>query len=197
MSLPEEDFPEVVGALRARAARDRLPRSLHDDVLGRLSPERTRGWTGQLSVAAVILAALVGLVALPRKANPPALPAASQDADAQRLEDLRREIARVKQEIRKLEEEIARLRKGERPSPVLPPALPWARVSATANEIGLVVLSVGKDDGVSESDRFWLYRNGTFVAQVVIDRVDRKWSAGKVVYRQTDPQVGDDVTRSR
>ena len=193
MNLREEDFPDVVGALRTRAARDRLPRPLRDGVLRRLSPERTAGWTAQLSAAALILGALVVLVALPWRGEPSSTPAGAQDA--QRLEDLRREIVRVKEEVRRLEEEIVRLR---RPTPPPPPAeLPAARVTAVASEIGLVVLSLGKEDGVVEKDRYWVYRDGTFVALVVIDRTDAKWSAGKVTFKVSDPKVGDHATRSK
>lgn len=69
-----------------------------------------------------------------------------------------------------------------------------AKVTAVANEIGLVVISIGKDDGVLEGDEFTVYRGGDFVAKVVIDRADRKWSAGKVVLKKTDPRVADDVS---
>jgi hypothetical protein len=63
-----------------------------------------------------------------------------------------------------------------------------------ANEIGLVVISIGKDDGVLEGDEFTVYRGGDFVAKIQIDRSDRKWSAGKVVLKKSDPRVADDVS---
>jgi hypothetical protein len=69
-----------------------------------------------------------------------------------------------------------------------------AKVTAVANEIGLVVISIGKDDGVLEGDEFTVYRGGDFVAKIVIDRSDRKWSAGKVVLKKTEPRVADDVS---
>jgi hypothetical protein len=69
------------------------------------------------------------------------------------------------------------------------------KVIAVAPEIGLVVLSIGKDDGVKEGDAYVVDRAGTFVAKVVVDRTDRKWSAAKVVMKNTDPRVPDDVVR--
>jgi len=63
-----------------------------------------------------------------------------------------------------------------------------------ANEIGMVVISIGKDDGVLEGDEFTAYRGGDFVAKIVLDRADRKWAAGKIVLKKTDPRVGDDVS---
>ena len=69
-----------------------------------------------------------------------------------------------------------------------------AKVTAVAPEIGLVVISIGKDDGVLEGDEFAVYRGGDFVAKIVIDRADRKWSAGKVVLKKMDPRVADDAS---
>ncbi len=31
------------------------------------------------------------------------------------------------------------------------------------------------------------------MARIVIDRVDRKWAAGKIVEKKNDPKVADDV----
>jgi hypothetical protein len=68
------------------------------------------------------------------------------------------------------------------------------KVTAVANEIGLVVISVGKDAGVLEGDEFTIFRGGDFVAKIVIDRADRSWAAGKVVLKKTDPRVADDAS---
>lgn len=68
------------------------------------------------------------------------------------------------------------------------------RVTALAKEIGMLVISIGKDDGVLEGDEFTVSRGGEFVAKMVIDRVDRKWSAGKIVQQKTDPLINDDVS---
>jgi hypothetical protein len=68
------------------------------------------------------------------------------------------------------------------------------RVTAVANEIGLVVLSIGSDDGVKEGDEFAVLRSGDFVAKIKIDRTDRKWCAGKVVLKKDDPRVMDTVS---
>jgi hypothetical protein len=87
------------------------------------------------------------------------------------------------------------------PAPTAAPAVGVApkralegKVTAVATEIGLVVISIGKDDGVLESDEFTVYRGGDFVAKIVIDRSDRTWSAGKVVLKKTEPRVADDVS---
>jgi hypothetical protein len=68
------------------------------------------------------------------------------------------------------------------------------KVTAVANEIGLVVISIGKDAGVLEGDEFTIFRGGDFVAKIVVDRADRSWAAGKVVLKKTDPRVADDAS---
>jgi len=65
------------------------------------------------------------------------------------------------------------------------------KVTAIAKEIGLVVLSVGTDDGVREGDEFTIIREGTFIATIRIDRSDRKWCAGKVELKTGEPRVAD------
>jgi hypothetical protein len=68
------------------------------------------------------------------------------------------------------------------------------KITAVAPEIGMVVMSIGKDDGVLVGDEFTIDRGGEFVAKVVVDRADRKWCAGKVLLKKTEPKVGDDVS---
>jgi hypothetical protein len=71
------------------------------------------------------------------------------------------------------------------------------KVTAFSGEIGLVVISIGKDDGALEGDEFTVYRGGDFVARIVLDRTDRRWSAGKVVLKKSEPRVADDVSNLR
>jgi len=99
-------------------------------------------------------------------------------------EEVRRALAKAQNDRKVSETELALVRKA---------ATLQAKVTAVAGEIGLVVLSAGSDDGVREGDEFTLSRDGAFVAKVVIERVDRKWSAGKVRDRKLDPRVGDEA----
>jgi hypothetical protein len=66
-------------------------------------------------------------------------------------------------------------------------------VTAVANEIGLLVISIGEDDGVAEGAEFEIIRKDESVASIVVNRRDHKWSAGKVVQKKTEPRVGDVV----
>jgi tetratricopeptide (TPR) repeat protein len=72
------------------------------------------------------------------------------------------------------------------------------RVAAVSEEIGLVILSLGKDDGVLEGNEFTVTRGGEFITKIVITRVDRKWSAGWMVVppRGGGMRVGDDISNS-
>ena len=78
-------------------------------------------------------------------------------------------------------------------SPVPAAPLQEGKVTALANEIGLVVLSLGFDDGVREGRVYSIVRDGETVATIKIDRVDAKWSAGKVMSKSAEVRVGDGV----
>ena len=111
--------------------------------------------------------------------------------DLGQLEEKHVEMARDKKH---LEEKINAIAQAGGNVNVAPKKALEGKVTAVANEIGLVVISIGKDDGVIEGDEFTIYRGGDFVAKIVVDRSDRKWSAGKVVLKKTDPRVADDVS---
>jgi hypothetical protein len=119
----------------------------------------------------------------------------------QRAEGLERELGELEEkhiemarDKKHLEEKINALAQNGGNVNVAPKKALEGRVTAVAPEFGMVVLSLGKDDGVLVGDEFTVYRGGDFVAKIVIDRADRKWAAGKIVLKKGDPQVGDDVS---
>ncbi len=115
-------------------------------------------------------------------------------ADMSQLEEKHIGIAREK---KMLEEQIAALNQaGVRVDQVAPKKALEGKVTAVANEIGLVVISIGKDAGVLEGDEFTIYRGGDFVAKIQIDRTDRKFASGRVVLKKTDPRVADNVSNT-
>jgi hypothetical protein len=71
--------------------------------------------------------------------------------------------------------------------------VPESKITAVASEIGLVVLSIGKDDGVVEGQTYTITRGGESIATVIVDRADRKWAAGKMTKKTSEPRVGDAV----
>ena len=111
--------------------------------------------------------------------------------DLAELENKHVEIAREK---KLLEERINHLNQMGIKTEVAPKRPLEGKVTAVATEIGLVVISIGREAGVGEGDEFTIFRGGDFVAKIVIDRTDRKWAAGKVVLKKVDPRVADDVS---
>ncbi len=110
------------------------------------------------------------------------------------LEENHVSLARDK---KRLEETINALnQRGIDTDLVTPKKLLEGKVTAVSSEIGLVVISIGRDAGVLEGNEFTIYRGGQFVAKITIDRVDRGWSAGRVTLKKDDPRVSDDVSNS-
>src|SRR5262249_23591799 len=141
------------------------------------------------------------------------LPVFAQDAETDRL---KKEMEKLKADnevlLRQLQVTQAQLRETNEkfekakapnatyksfviPAPAAPavvvrkprPALD-GKVTAVAPEIGLVVLSIGSDSGVREGDEFTVTRSGDLVAKVTVARVDRAWSAAKVIFKKSDPR---------
>jgi hypothetical protein len=81
------------------------------------------------------------------------------------------------------------------PVPVTPGvhSLPEGKITAVAHEIDLVVISVGSEDGVAEGQIYAITRGEQNIGNLRIDRTDRKWAAGKVSKKTSDPRVGDSV----
>ncbi len=68
------------------------------------------------------------------------------------------------------------------------------KVTAVATDVGLVVVSIGRDDGVREGQECTITRGADFVARAAVERADAKWSAARVAMKKSDPQVGDTVS---
>lgn len=107
------------------------------------------------------------------------------------LEDLKADVEGKK---RRFEEKLNAVRQQGGDVNVAPRRPLDAKVTAVDSATGQVVISMGKDDGIVEGDEFTVYRGGDDLAKISIHRSDRKWAAGKVVLKTSDPRVGDDVT---
>lgn len=68
------------------------------------------------------------------------------------------------------------------------------KVTAAADEISLVVLSVGTDHGIQDGQQFVILRQGETIGRGAINRKDLKWSAGNLTSKKSPPKVGDDVS---
>jgi myosin heavy subunit len=114
--------------------------------------------------------------------------------DLASLEEAHISLARGK---KNLEEVIAMLQlRGVDTSNAPPLKALEGRVTACDDSIGMVVISIGKDDGVLEGNEFTVYRNGQFIAKVTINKVDRKWAAGRVTLKKDAPRVSDEVSNT-
>lgn len=83
---------------------------------------------------------------------------------------------------------------GEISETVSPPPLA-AKVSAVDEKLNIVVLSIGKDDGVKPGFTFTVYRGDKYVGKVVVDDVAKDHCSGysKKELQQGSIQVGDDA----
>lgn len=127
---------------------------------------------------------------------------ANLNYERQKAERLEKDIAELEtnhvklaQDHQRLQETIEQLSARGVNTSTLPKKAVSGKVTAVAKDIGLIIISVGKDDDVLGGDEFTVYRGGQFVAKVVIDTVDRKWASGRVTLKTgVDPEVGDDVS---
>lgn len=113
--------------------------------------------------------------------------------DLASLEDQHQNLARDK---KRLEEVMAGLAARGVQLDQAPHSVIEAKVTAVSNDIGLVIISVGRDDKVLEGNEFTIYRGSNFIAKIVVDKVDRKWSAGRVLLKKEEPRISDDVSNN-
>jgi hypothetical protein len=64
-------------------------------------------------------------------------------------------------------------------------------VKAVADNMSLATIDVGANDGVAEGMEFTVFRKGTFVATLVITRVDAKTAVGRLEKVQGRVQIDD------
>jgi delta 1-pyrroline-5-carboxylate dehydrogenase len=71
-----------------------------------------------------------------------------------------------------------------------------AVVAGVDTNLNIVMLSVGRDDGVKEGFEFTIYRGSEYIGQIVIDRVERDYCSGasKKNIEKSAIQVGDQAT---
>jgi hypothetical protein len=71
-----------------------------------------------------------------------------------------------------------------------------AKVTSVSGQYNIVMLSVGRDDGVTPGYEFTVYRGNQYVGKVVIDRVEKDYCSGpsKKELEKSPIQAGDDAT---
>jgi septal ring factor EnvC (AmiA/AmiB activator) len=110
------------------------------------------------------------------------------------LAELEAKHVEVAREKNRLEENIAHLEQSGIRTTIGPRKKLEGRVQAVSSEIGLVVIDLGQEAGVMVGDEFTVYRGSKFVAKIVIEKTDAKWSAGRVEAKRDNPQVADNVS---
>jgi len=117
--------------------------------------------------------------------------------------ELRQKVAKLEQDNEALQKKVQHLETLVKeivdPAPLLDrtPAIE-AIVQKVDNELKFVVLSVGSDDKVSKGMRLYISRDDSYVGEVRVDVVYRKWCASSFVLLKPgmNIQVGDTaVTR--
>jgi chromosome segregation ATPase len=119
------------------------------------------------------------------------------------LMDAQDQIAGLEKQIVELSKEIESAgvvlqaykdKYGEISEIVSAPALA-AKVSAVDEKLNIVVLSIGKDDGVKAGFTFTVYRGDQYVGKVVVDDVAKDHCSGysRKELQQGSIQVGDDA----
>lgn len=150
-----------------------------------------------LAVVAVVLAATACFLALSSRSEGPG-PA--------RIAELERRVADLEQDVRAQRDAIETLEAaGPRDSvavrssiglPLVPngsvPAIA-GKVVAVDTKLNIVVLSVGRTDGVKPGTTFTIHRGKTYVGRVVVDDVQKDHCAGysKAELQAKTIEVGD------
>ena len=110
------------------------------------------------------------------------------------LNTAEREFISASRQLTKLKGIIDRLRTQGIQVDVLPVPFLTAKVRGAIPDLGVVVITGGKDDGVTPGMKFTVFRGSSFVCTIVIDRVERNWSSGRILAQKMSPRVGDDAT---
>lgn len=118
-----------------------------------------------------------------------------QRAEGQ-LTNAEEELIRIAREATNLRDRIDRLRQQGMKVDVLPVPRLNAVVKGVALDVGVVVLSVGKEEGVTPGMKFTVYRGPEYVCTVSVDKVEARWSSAQITTRRMDPRIGDSATNA-
>lgn len=117
-----------------------------------------------------------------------------QDDDTQ-MADFRKQITAMSDQIESLELNLAAYQRLY-PAPGTPMPRLTAKVLGANEDLNLVMISIGRDDGVKEGYSFEVYRDNQYVGKIVIDRVEKDYAAGYSLkpLQKMPIEVGDTAT---
>lgn len=111
------------------------------------------------------------------------------------LHDLNQNYADLRQELNEKELLLARLRQSGVNIEILAGGVPAppinSQVVAVKPDVKLVLLSVGRENGVEEGFEFTVYRGSKFVAKVVVERVLPTLCGCRILYQKSEVREGD------
>ncbi len=110
------------------------------------------------------------------------------------LAEIESKVVEVARDKKRLEEQIASYASLGYKTNLAPRTRLEGKVAAVSLQYKLVIVNIGKDQGVLVGDKFTVYRDKGFVASIEIDRVDRTWAAGRITLQKEDPKVADSVS---
>ena len=108
----------------------------------------------------------------------------------QRAEAAKNRFIETAKELQGTKDALARFRAAGYPEPTgkYTPADIYGKVEQVDPKVGLIVISVGADDGVKSGMEFTVYRGTGYVGRIVVTEVDKEMSIARV-----DKSVSDDV----
>jgi septal ring factor EnvC (AmiA/AmiB activator) len=115
----------------------------------------------------------------------------------QRAEAAKNRFVETAKELQETKGDLARYRAAGYPEPVgkFTPADIYGKVQQVDPKVGLIVISVGQDDGVKTGMEFTVYRDKGYVGRIVVTEVDKELSIARVDKSVSDEvKVGDNVS---
>jgi hypothetical protein len=76
----------------------------------------------------------------------------------------------------------------------MPPPPIAGAVVAVKEDVGLVLIDVGKKHGVKQGYEFTVYRGSRFIAKVVVEKVLHDMAGCRVLFRKSDIREGDEAS---
>jgi hypothetical protein len=111
------------------------------------------------------------------------------------IADMEKQLVDVSRMKNKLEKELEELRKGW-PEPYFPDRKIDGVVLGVSDKVNLVLISVGGKEEVRVGMTFFVTRDGEFVSQLIVDKVEDGWAACREMteFRKKKIEQGDIVS---
>lgn len=115
----------------------------------------------------------------------------------QRAEAAKSRFVETAKELQDTKNDLARYRSAGYPEPggKYTPAQVYGKVEQVDPKVGLIIISVGEDDGVKTGMEFTVYRGAGYVGRIIVTEVDKELSIARVDKSvSNEVKVGDNVS---